>query len=530
MASLIEQNVEPKPQHFMSFLNDPGLCLQLVALLDNLDEAQDHEEPHTYSACIFAMDICVAQLQSAKESGHKMADKILQQLMSQVATVVRSGKHGLSFWLPILNAFYDVHVELSPELRDAYFELAYEDTSAEVDEETHLTSIREMITEFKDASVFDIAENFFAQSHAMPPEFFADLVLDLFSIEEAQEVGLLALLHPNWEVREVVVNVVDSLIDNITLNSQSLSRLQAIKAWYPDSFEEIFNRWIKVQRKKGVVFYHHQAATVAAIIASEVDGSGAQGLFIQFKTGRKHRLCGLLFKYETGIKDAWLTPEISAKELKQYYTDAFDDSVTLRPVDEDYLMTMTAHFLEKTIALGSIPDLHLLEIQELLGIQFLPKTLDVPSCIDNLSVQIVPFTEDILQASLKRSRAWLKNKPFTESWYIENAHIDKLVNRHCSYVDGVKTCHINEAITDVFLHDIELNRPRWLFHFLWISLWLKAKKRSNEKTWQDSFMIAYAIHSGMPMEAIPVLQEVVRQTVINSIETMADRRTHLTME
>ena len=77
---------------------------------------------------------------------------------------------------------------------------------------------------------------------------------------------------------------------------------------------------------------------------------------------------------------------------------------------------------------------------------------------------------------------------------------------------------------------MEAHRDKWLFHFLWVALWLKARTRKNEKVWQDSFIIAYAIHTGTPLQSIPVLQEIVRQTIYNSIETMTDRRTHLNKE
>ena len=82
----------------------------------------------------------------------------------------------------------------------------------------------------------------------------------------------------------------------------------------------------------------------------------------------------------------------------------------------------------------------------------------------------------------------------------------------------------------VFIDEMELHRDHWLSHFLWITLWLKAGARKNEKTWQDSYFIAYAIHSGMPLNAIPIMVEICRESVINSIETMQERRTHLNQE
>ncbi len=77
---------------------------------------------------------------------------------------------------------------------------------------------------------------------------------------------------------------------------------------------------------------------------------------------------------------------------------------------------------------------------------------------------------------------------------------------------------------------MEPNRDKWLFHFLWIALWVKSKSRKNEKIWQDSFLIAYAIHSGIPLTEIPILQEIARHSIFNSVETMEDRRSHLNQE
>lgn len=531
MSALMNENADPQPQHYTPFLQEPELASGLIDLIEALDEEAFDDERSYYSACVFALDICVAQLQAAQENGNKQGDKTLRQLMAYMAKTIKKSQHSLSFWLPILNAFYEVHVELSPELRDAYLDLAGQEDELTPDEEmNHLNAIRDMITELSDLSLFDIAENFFAQSYAMPEDFFAELVVDLYSIEEGQDIALLMLLHPKPGVRDIVVATLEQLMDTIELSSLSLSRLQIIKNWYSPVYHDQFNRWIKIQRKKGVVFNQDKAPPPFRLKASEVDGSGAQGIFIHLKKQPGNRLCGLLIKQDVGIKDAWITPVIPAKEVVSYYDQAFDDTVTLRNVDSDYLLLLTNHFLAVTIQQGGMPDLHLLEIQEILGLHFNPQLIEVSEVMDTLSVQISPFTPETMQASLKRSKSWSNSKKFTESWYVENANTDKLVNRSCSFVEGVRVCNIEAAITAVFEQEMERHRDKWLFHFLWITLWMKAKTRKNEKIWQDSFFIAYAIYQGTPLNAIPVMEEICRQTVINSIETMNERRTHLNQE
>lgn len=528
MALLISRDAEPDPHHYTYFLQEPALATQLIDLIDGLAEHEVEEEQAYYSACVFALDICVAQLQIANESGNKLALKTLNQLMTHLADALAQGNHSLSFWLPILNAFYDVHVELSPELKNAYLELAGQEDELvpEGDEGAHLSTIRDMIIELDDLSIYDIAENFFAQSYAMPPDFFVDLVIDLYSIEEGQDIALLTLLHPKHEVREVVISTLDQLMPNLTLSSASLSRLQVIAHWYPASYHPLFNRWIKEQRLKGVVFSQENPTPPVKIKASEVDGSGSQGIFVHLKNNRKNRLCGLLFKQDIGIKDAWVTVPLSVSEVNRCYRDAFEDNVTLREVDSQYLLRFINHFLALTIERGAMPDLHLLEIQELLSLPIRPQRLDCDALLEQLSVQITPFTEQELYTAFKRSKLWPKKKQFAELWYTESAQIDKLVNRCCSFVEGAKICRYEEAIHEV-LHHMEGNRQYWLFHFLWLTLWLKSKARKNESHWKDSFFIAYAMQNDTPFAEIPIMHAIANETIVNSLETMQERRTYL---
>lgn len=531
MATLIEQKADPDPQLYTLFFHQPELAFKLVDIINNLDE-QLAEELSAYSACVFALDICVAQLQGAADVNNKLSAKTLVNLMNHLAELINTEEHTLSFWLPVLNSFYEAHVELTEELKDAYFNLANQEDElvSEDGQPTHLDAIRDLIHELSDLSVFEIAENFFAQSYAMPAEFFADLIIDLYSIEEGADIALFTLLHPKAEVRDIAIATIGQLINHVIFSSNSLSRLQNIMYWYPESCHSLFNSWIKIQRKKGVIFASESKKATASIKATEIDGTGAQGIFIHARKQRKSRLCGLLIKYETGIKDAWITPFVSAKEVDEYYNQAFDENVTLRDVDLPYFTLMVEHFLAITIEKNELPQVHFLEIQELLGLRLRPHKLDLDSIFEQLSVQINPFTPEAISDALQRSKSWLKSKAFTESWYVENSLIDKIVNHNSSFVDGVRVCNLEKAIAEVFSEEMELHRDKWQFHFLWIALWMKAKERKNEKIWRDSFLIAYTIHEGTQLKDIPVMREICRQTVINSVETMQERRTHLSQE
>jgi hypothetical protein len=531
VASLIAEGKEPLSQEALQFVQEPSLAPVLIQMIAALDEASLEQDQALYASCLFALDVCVSQVRFAEENGNKRAGQIMDALMESLVVAIQKGEQSLNFWLPVLNAFYEAHVELSPALQDMYLALAEEESEAfQTEGHDHMQAIRDLIAELSDLSTFELAAHFFAQSHAMPADFFGDFVMDLCSIEEGQDAGLLALLHPRQDVRDVVISALDEIMPSLTLSSVSLSRLQAMHAWAPPSYQDVLTRWMREQRKKGVVFQEETQAILTKAQASEIDGGGAQGLFLQLKHGRKMRLAGVLFKDGIGIKDAWITPSITAEEVKRYCREVLDDGVTLRRVDMDYIRTMMEHFLALTLEQGHMPGLHFLELQEVMGVHFIPKALDVPLLMEQLSVQIEPFTPCVLEDALKRSSRWLQEKSFAMSWFLENERIDKHVNRCCSFEDGVRVCRFEEAMTSVFEHDLEQGRDTWVFHFLWVALWLRAGSRKNEKAWQDSFLIAHAIQSGMPLQDIPLMQHICHQSIVNSIETMRERRTHLSQE
>lgn len=532
MASFLDKEEDPPPQSYALFFRHPELAFKIIDELDAIIEPTSSDYPSLYSASIFALDICVAQLQAATDSKNKIIGKVLTQIMSHFAQIINKHNHSLGYWLPVLNAFYEVQAELTEDLKMAFLELAnLEDgTVFEANEQSHLNSIKELIQELSDLSAFDIMEHFFAQSYAMPPEFMGDLVIDLYNIEEGKDLALLALMHPNAEVREVVVETLEELMNQITLSSLSLSRLETIKHWYPKAYHPTFNNWIKIQRIKGVVFEPEPKPAEISIKATEVDGSGSQGIFIHFRKNRKNRLAGVLLKQEVGLKDAWITHEITKAEVDEYYNQSFEESITLREVDLDYLVMMVEHYLAILVEQGNIINLHFLEIQELAGVRFKPKKMDIDAIFEELSIPISPFTEETIQSSFKRSKSWLTSKRFTESWYMESPLIDKIVNHNSSFIQGIKVCRIDKAMEEVFAEELEKDRGAWMFHFLWVALWFKTKARKNEKTWSDSFLIAYSIREGTPLKDIPVMEEICRQTVINSVETMQERKTYLSKE
>ena len=188
---------------------------------------------------------------------------------------------------------------------------------------------------------------------------------------------------------------------------------------------------------------------------------------------------------------------------------------------------MVNHFLAISQEQQIFPNLYLLEIQELLNISFVPMKLNLADIIQQLTIAIMPFTQEKLALALANSLRWAEKNKFVDTWFFENQHIDKLVNRYSIIKDGVKICRAEEAMLAIFNEIMEPNREQWCFYFVWVTLWLKACARPTAINWHTGAFIAYSIHSGTPLYDIPIMRAICHQSMMNSISTMRDRRSHI---
>lgn len=527
VAGQLQAGAQLSIEFYEIWLKRPTRVLTLVDLIDDFKDSDVDSHENEYSACIVAMDVCVANLQSAVENNQKSATRLLDELMKKLGDKLLQKKHDVSFWMPILNSFYDAQVDLSPALKDAYLILASEAEVEDEDSEDNLKNIRDLIQELAHTTPYEIAAHIFAQSHVMPAEFFAELLYDLLTLEEGQDIALLSLMHPNAQIRATVVELLNQVMHNLSLSSQALLWIQAISDWYPPESKPTFKRWIKEQRLKGVTFARAQTADKLRMVACEIDGTGTQGLVLRFNHSGSAMVAGMLFKKGFGIKDIWVSAFETFAAADTQFKSVFNDGLYARYVQVDYLQQMTNHFLYETLAQGQMPDLQLLYLEELLGLHFKPELLAVPSLIQQLCVQVHPFTPEVIDNALKKSSQWLQQHSFARGWYEENAAIDRIVNQYCTLEKATKFCNLSLAMEGVFEQIFAKERDKWVFHFLWNALFLKSNARKAERSWKDCLLIAYYIEQNNPLEDIPVMRKIAQQTVINSMETMMSRGTYL---
>lgn len=511
----------------------PEYGIDVMEFVIKLDEDfVENDDSSTSSsvvmACFHYIEMCLIQLKLAEESFKKWADSLIQKYQSTLLKLMTDHPESL-YWLPIINLFYEADIEINQDIQNKYLAILDSHQKQEDRVEHQQILVEQLLSDDSEASEYDIAELFFAQTNALPREYFPSFLKELisFNLTKAVNTTILFLLHPVMEVRNLVQQNILDIFGELTLPPESMSRLLMIRHWLPEDEKGFLEPLLTLQRKKGATFAELRQGKIVEILATEMDGSGAQALFLLIKRRKGYQAGGLLVKRYFGIKDTWLSPLLKKEEAKNYAQQSLQGSFYLRKVDQQYLDLIIADHIYHAHKLNSVPHIHLLRLQEITTSQWQASPLDIDLLINQLKQEMPELDDEYIQKSLKRSGNWYKKYYFTESWFDENPDLDRLVTQHCSFIDGIKHCDMSSALQDVMANYFEPRREQWLDHFLWLCLWAKPAAKHNEYLWRDAFVIVNALYNNEPLLSLPIIQIICEHSILQSVESMESRKTHL---
>lgn len=524
----------PLSQDFYDELQEnPEFGIDVLRLFPTLDEDNNGEvenngDEELIMASFHFIELCLVHLRIASDHNQPWADKLIQLYQDELATLMDEYPT-LSCWMPIINLFFSADIKLNDTVKNTYISMLEISQKSEQDARTQQILMQQLLSDDSDNSEFEIAELFFAQTSALPKEYFPAFVGELLSFKanKAINTAVLFLLHPDSAIRHAVLKDTKELFLNTLLPPESTSRLPVIRQWLPDTEKHYIDTLLLNQRKKGVEFATLTPSKIIDIHATEMDGSGAQAIFFLIKHGTHYQATGVLIKRHFGIKDTWLSPPLNKERAKNYATQGMSKNIILRKVDKFYVELLLAHHIYQGQRKGSVPNVSLLALQEMMGLNWQANPLNITKTLAELKETLPEIDEAWIEKSLKRSGRWYKNKTFTESWFDESAELDRIVNTHCSFVDGTKFCNIENATIDVMEQYLEPKREQWVEHFVWMALWAKPHARYNEYLWKDCYLLASLLKEGCPIEEIPLMHVISEHNILTSVETMEYRKTHL---
>lgn len=495
-----------------------------------LEGAQEEDSPKTIElmACLHYIEICLVHVKLAQEHFQRWADELLEQYQNTLHELIQEHPKN-SCWLAVINLFFDAELPLNEDIKELYLDVVEQNQGNEQAQAHQQAAVEQLLSDDSNASDFEVAELFLSQTNALPRDYFPSFLKELlnFNLPKATNAAILFLLHPIMEIRDIITQTAHIVFDDVVLPPESMSRLLMIRHWLPEVEKSAVETLINEQRKKDAPFADLRQAEIKEIRATEMDGTGSQAIFLLIKRKKGFQAAGLLVKRYHGIKDTWLSPVMSKKEAKEYAKDSLYGDFFLRKVDQNYIDLLVADHIHQAQKIDSVPHLSLLELQEVTGCQWQAQSLPIQKILEELLIQHPEIDDSFKTKSLERSGKWYKKYGFTESWFDESPELDLLVNQCCTYTDGVKQCNVSNALKSVMSEYFEAHREQWLEHFVWLTLWSKPAAKHNEYLWKDALVVACALYNNQPMIELPILQLIAEHSILQSVETMENRKTHL---
>lgn len=319
----------------------------------------------------------------------------------------------------------------------------------------------------------------------------------------------LLLLDGAEEVRRAAAAALEQVALPDTLSPVALRRMIAVRNWLPETERAAVDRAIRRARLKGVDCAPWPAAPDLTMVASMIDGSGAQGILMVSPTGKTGMLCAALFKQGFGIRDIWVDPAAPRRRFKEALA-AIQRETPGSEIDRRYLDLCVQHAIAIGLRHDRPPEPALLDVAERIGASdWRDRALDVASEIAALLADLPPAERSAtaVAESLRRSGEWPGRERIAESWFEDDAAFRALV------LPAAKG-DADATLRRVLDGRMALTRGVWAERFLLLALWARSARDLAYRARQREFLfLADALAGERPLDEIPLMVAIARQSI-----------------
>lgn len=316
-----------------------------------------------------------------------------------------------------------------------------------------------------------------------------------------EDLGCAWTFDPDEEVRQ---GAVDGLFDRMTAERTSpalIARLALMRSWIGDkNIRDRVDDLIREAKRLGIGGTQARSAPkVHRVLASMVDGSGAQSFTIAFQSGSSRKMGIVLLKQGFGVKDAYVVPCSSATEQKRLI-EMLVSEVDAWDVPLDYAKQAFAIGLEDGLRFKQPPAAGLVDVAQQLALTDLRP---FPSAVTDIVGMMDP-DGDIAKLSpqargrlINASEDWDVHYPrIMESWYEDSDAITEAISSATSPT----------ALKKGLWHALEDRREHWADVIARSALLLHAASEPEAKQFAA---VALALVDGRPLKKIPVMEMIV---------------------
>lgn len=353
---------------------------------------------------------------------------------------------------------------------------------------------------------FAVASLLAETGHGMPAPVRGAMAAELAESADAvvREAAVLQLFDAEPTVRQAAAAALQARIGG--LSPASLRRLIAMRNWSPEAERHRVDALIHAARARRIDCASWQVGSVETLLASCIDGSGAQGFVLVSPAGKRKRLSSVLLK--NGVRDAWTAPPQTGRSL-QSTLDRAATEAEMMPVSRDYLDRTLRHHLQLTLAAGAVPPAGLLQVAETIGGGHWPPALQdwretLAGLVGELPASMLK--PEAVNAALKSSADWADIGSIVESWFEDDQEVARLVG-------GVRGRPRPKMTEYVLRSAIAPRREAWAERFLWTAMWLREGPDGIGLPWRQFVILARALADGRDLSDISLMRAIAAQTV-----------------
>ncbi|WP_432256549.1 hypothetical protein [Limimaricola sp. AA108-03] len=444
----------------------------------------------------------------ARENGQRRGALFIDALEAQLGELVASDALTLKGSLAVSGIW--VRAGLTPPAilaaRQDGFTAAVEEDDDPAALETLLDDLLGSLMREHGDNVTVLQTLFAEMLPTVPPE--ARQALVRLAVARPQEIfaelGCACLLDADAEVR---FGALDGLSDRLaagTVSSETLARLTILRSWLADAaLRGRVDGLVREAMRKGVGgVTKAPERKLHRIVASPVDGSGAQSMAAAVQTGGTRSVAVVLLKQGFGVKDAYVLPCDSATEQRRILT-TLTDEIEAQDVSRAYLEQALGIALGEGLEAGLAPVPGLVDVAQACGLDALRplsasvaamlKLADPEGRVANLTVQ----TRGRL---IMASQHWPDRYSVLESWFEDSDET----------VAALESARSPTALTRAMWRVLEGRRTHWA-----AVIARNALLSAAGSTHTDEFLaVAAALKDGRDLKKTPVMGFICEQSIM----------------
>ena len=504
-ADIGAERLGPDTRSVSDFLQaQPEAVLDLLDMLV-AETGRKRQNEELVAAYAFMVGQALEFTRYRMEAGEADAAELVGTVRRQLLAMSKDGAEPVVL-LIALRAFADAKLDPGPELRDMMGRLAGE--AADMPGQGGIEALDSHLEELARAvggDPFGFYDQVREMADALPEEHRAAMGAWLLQSGEttAREAAVGWLLDPAPSVRDSVASGMAGAAAPDGVSDVMLRRMAALRFWLPESDRPSLDRAIEACYAAGRKAAPWQQSQIREVVASGIDGAGAQSIFIVAREGRRSAIGCILLKHGIGVRDAWARHALTRSEVGEFMTEL--QEVDLFPISLDYVAVAIAHALAGNLVSGVLPPFALLDALEVAGLEGIqPRALSLEDVLDRLGADADPGAPRAEAAELLAGSSTLpETYGFLDSWFEADTEPQRML----------ADSRLSRARRIDLVRDELLPRHagKWAERFAWTALTLRHAR--TDLPWQAFHVSARELNSGRPMSEIPLIGHIATLTV-----------------